>query len=120
MDKVGKYGSVLTPQPPLPLGEGEQNRGIVPLSFRRGAGGEDCSRFIGRSTSLRLRAKRSRTKQEAIHASGAKKLLDCFGAPRLAMTLYRAKRIYRCEAATLSGGEAALSPRSGFYQQLNS
>ena len=40
--------AVLTPQPPLPLGEGEQNRGVVPLSFRRGAGGEDCSRFIAR------------------------------------------------------------------------
>ena len=33
---------LLTPQPPLPGGEGEKNRGKpVPLSFRRGGWGED-------------------------------------------------------------------------------
>ena len=35
----GLHGAVLTPQPPLPPGEGERVK--VPLSFRRGAGGED-------------------------------------------------------------------------------
>ena len=54
-------------------------------------------------------------------------LLDCFGAPRLAMTLYRAKRFYRRAAAFIAAKQLLYRPLAAIYpaaqplyQQLNS